>query len=200
MESRRDVSIDTIPVNGDQATAGRRGAVRLLGMGMALLGALGLQAGVAAPVPQSGQAAPELIGKIRTRRGKRGRKGRQGKHGPKGPGGEPGGSGPSGPEGPAGPSSGGFLGLVRDEQSLELAPGVFEPIILDCPAANPGEIIVAVGGGFSAQVRTEGGVPKGFFITDNSPSSDTRWIVSGVNTASVDQMLIGHIVCARFTA
>jgi hypothetical protein len=210
MESQHHVRIDAIPVNRESTmaldtppAAGRRGAVRLLGLGAALLAALGLHGGAAAPEPQNSQAKPELIGKNKTRRGKRGRKGRQGKHGPQGPGGDPGGGGPEGPEGPegpAGPSSGAFLGLVRDSKNVDVAAGTLGPMTLDCPAANPGEITVAVGGGFESQVAVENGVTKGFFITSNRPSSDTKWSVSGFNSASSDLTLIGYIVCARYTA
>jgi len=176
-------------------TAGRRAALRLAGLGLALLASLGLSTSTSASQSADAAALP-LPPPLLWRRGKRGRKGRNGNHWPPGPVGEPGSGGLPGLQGPAGPSSGAFLGLVSGVKNVTVNAGGFEAITIDCPAANPGERLLAVGGGFDAQVFNT----NGFFMTSNRPESDTRWVVGGLNTSNQTLILVGHVICARVTA
>jgi hypothetical protein len=144
----------------------------------------------------------------RPRAEKKGGKGKPGPTGPTGPTGPAGGTGdttgPTGPTGPTGatgetgpigPSSGAFLGIVRVTKSKTIASGAYGTVVVDCPAAAPGERIVATGGGGGGTI-VDG---KGVFIAANEAASDTSWILGGFNASTQGVFLTAVVVCARYS-
>jgi hypothetical protein len=199
---------------------GRRAAVRVLATaGMAVLAALGLQRDVAAKGKNQGKNHRNQAEKKRRKAGPTGPTGptgpagggtgggTAGPTGPTGPAGSGGAgtqgpAGPQGPTGPAGPSSGAFLGATSVTESVTVRSLALGSVTARCPAAGPGERVVATGGGYAGSILSGGGQGiNGFLLGINRPGSDgTSWIVTAVNTTSSDtESLAATVVCARFS-
>lgn len=196
----------------------RGDAVRALGASvMALLGTLGLAQVTSADKKRnvkdensasvgSGGGKKNNGGSRRGKNGRTGKRGDQGPEGPQGPAGTgtqgpagaPGTAGADGVPGPAGPSSGAFLGVVSvfsNERSV--ANGAEGTAMATCPAADPGERMIATGGGFTT-VEPGGTVgDHGFTIVQSDSISDTQWAVIVRNGSGVTLSLYAQVVCAR---
>lgn len=182
----------------------RRDAFRAISAaGVALLAALGLASDSDAK-KRKGYGGKH---KRRPQAERKGSKGKRGPTGPTGPTGPAGGdmgagatgaigpTGPTGAAGPAGPSSGAFLGIVRATKSKTIASGTYGTVVVDCPAAAPGERIVATGGGGGGTIADG----KGVFIAANEAGSDTSWVLGGFNASTQGVFITAVVICARYS-
>ena len=89
--------------------------------------------------------------------------------------------GPEGPQGP--PGTAGISGWEYIKGYLEIAPGGFGDVLLDCPDGKK-----VLGGGFHANYMQ--------IVSSYPYPSGERWALSAWNTTDDNELLVGFAICA----
>lgn len=94
-----------------------------------------------------------------------------------------------------GPSSGAFRGLVTANSATETIPNTSSRIATArCPAAVPGERIVATGGGFNAASTFDLKIQFSKIGDDGA-----SWQVHASNQTGSEKTFTSSVVCARYS-
>lgn len=88
---------------------------------------------------------------------------------------------------------GGFIERKMVSKTVTVAKGMFNRANAACPAAAPGEVVVATGGGYESS--------QGVTVVENRPdNNDTSWRAGGFNTTTSEQSLTAFVICVRYQA